>query len=68
MKKHPISPGREVKSGQFVLSAKRGERISAVEGMHLTPRMRDVIATTASRAMSGDERRTLIKEQIHKKK
>lgn len=67
MKKQPTSHGREVKSGQFVLSSKRGERISAVEGMHLTPRMRDVISTTASRGMSGDERRTLIKEQIRKK-
>lgn len=67
MKKHPTSSSRDVKSGQFVLSSKRGERISAVEGLQLSARMRHVIVTTASRGLSGDERRTLIKEQIRKK-
>jgi hypothetical protein len=67
MKKQRTSPSRDVKSGQYVLSSKRGERISAVEGMHLTPRMRDVMVAATSRGLSGDERRTLIKEQIRKK-
>lgn len=59
--------GRSAKSGQFVLSSDRGAKISAVEGMKLTTRMANTLKEGTSRGLSGDERRTLIKEQIRKK-
>ncbi|WFU07540.1 hypothetical protein QA648_36805 (plasmid) [Rhizobium sp. CB3171] len=44
------------------LTSARGEKISAVEGLHLTPRMRTVLEL--SKDKSGDERRKLIKAQF----
>lgn len=44
------------------LTSIRGERISAVEGLRLTPRMRAVL--DMSKDKSGEERRALIKAQF----
>ncbi|MBZ9772812.1 hypothetical protein [Mesorhizobium sp. CO1-1-8] len=60
--------GRSAKTGQFVLTSARGEKISAVEGMKLSPRMSEVLRQGVQRGLSGDERRSLIKEEIRKKK
>lgn len=46
------------------LTRARGEKISAVEGLTLTPRMRAVLDLTQGK--SGDERRRLIREQFAK--
>lgn len=59
---------RSAKSGQFVLSSDRGEKISAVEGMKLSPRMGTILKESRERGLSGDEHRTLIREQAHRKK
>lgn len=67
MKKPSHLNTRSVKTGRFVLSSSRGEKISAVEGMKLSPRMDTLLKTTAGRGLSGDERRALIKEQVRKK-
>jgi hypothetical protein len=67
MKKHPSQALRSVKSGQFVLTSSHGEKISAIEGMTLTPRMEHVLKDSARRGLSGDERRALIKDIIGKK-
>ncbi|WP_341487784.1 hypothetical protein [Pararhizobium sp. A13] len=47
------------------LSRERGEKISAVEGLKLTPRMRRLLDQTAGKP--GDERREMIKAQFAKK-
>jgi hypothetical protein len=59
---------RSTKNGQFILSSGRGEKISAVEGMKLSHRMGDILRESRERGLSGDERRTLIREQAHRKK
>jgi hypothetical protein len=51
------------KSGRFVLTRAKGEKISAVEGMKLTERMERILDRNAT----GDERRSLIKEQVRRK-
>ncbi|PSH65750.1 hypothetical protein CU102_19945 [Phyllobacterium brassicacearum] len=58
-------PRGTIKSG-WTLTSTRGEKISAVEGMKLTPRMATALAE--SRGKTGDERRTLVKEQLAKTK
>ncbi|WP_027142485.1 hypothetical protein [Mesorhizobium sp. WSM3626] len=60
--------GRSAKTGHFVLTSARGEKISAVEGMKLSPRMAKVLNHSVRQGLSGDERRSLIKEEIRKKK
>ena len=64
MKKLAPSIGRDSKTGK--LTSSRGEKISAVEGMHLTVRMKTVL--NESRGKSGDERRALVKAQFETKK
>lgn len=54
---------RSAKTGRFVLTRSRGEKISAVEGMKLTERMERIL----DRSASGDERRSLIREQARRK-
>ncbi|MEP6566960.1 MAG: hypothetical protein ABJB10_17640 [Mesorhizobium sp.] len=66
--KNGIKVVRSAKSGQFVLSSDRGEKISAVEGMKLSPRMGIILKESRERGLSGDERRTLIRELAHSKK
>jgi hypothetical protein len=58
---------RAAKTEQFILSSRRGERISAVEGMKLSPRMAAILDESRERGLSGDERRMLVKKQISKK-
>lgn len=67
MKNHSLHhlPRGTTKSG-WTLTSTRGEKISAVEGMKLTPRMATALAE--SRGKTGDERRTLVKEQLAKTK
>jgi hypothetical protein len=67
MKKHSLHhPARGTTKSSWTLTSTRGERISAVEGMKLTPRMATALAE--SRGKTGDERRTLVKEQLAKTK
>jgi hypothetical protein len=47
------------------LTRKRGEKISAVEGLKLTPRMQALLDLTKDK--SGDERRQLIRAQFTQK-
>ncbi len=47
------------------LTSVRGEKISAVEGLTLTPRMRAVLDMSKDRP--GDERRKLIEAQFRRK-
>lgn len=54
---------RSAKAGRFVLTRSHGEKISAVEGMKLSDRMEHIL----DRNVSGDERRSLIKEQVRRK-
>lgn len=65
--KKPINSNRSAKCGQFVLSSRRGEKISAVEGMKLSPRMGRILSESRERGLSGDERRSLIKKQVSEK-
>ena len=58
---------RTAQTGEFVLSRRKGERISAVEGMKLSPRMAAIPDESRERGLSGDERRTLVKERISRK-
>ncbi|MBZ9890056.1 hypothetical protein LB559_19200 [Mesorhizobium sp. BR1-1-3] len=68
MKSPSSRASRSAKTGQFVLTSERGEKISAVEGMTLSPRMAKLLAQGVRHGLSGDERRSLIKEEIRKKK
>jgi hypothetical protein len=54
---------RNVVTGR--LTSARGEKISAVEGMTLSPRMRQLLDRTQDK--TGEERRELIKAQFAKK-
>jgi len=65
--KSTSKPDRSAKSGQFVLSSKRGEKISAVEGLRLSDRMGKTVKQVAGSMLSGDQRRTLVKETLRKK-
>ena len=62
----PRNP-RSSKTGRFVLSSDRAEKISAVEGMHLSERMRAVLERSSREGLSGDERRALIRKQANGK-
>jgi hypothetical protein len=65
MKNHSLHhPARGTTKNSWSLTSARGERISAVEGMKLTQRMATALAK--SRGKTGDERRTLVKEQLAK--
>lgn len=68
MKKEPHSAPRSVRNGRFVLGSGKGEKIGAVEGMKLSPRMATVLRESRVRGMSGDEQRALIKEQVNRRK
>lgn len=63
MKSSTSRTPRSTKTGRFVLTRSRGEKISAIEGMRLTERMERIL----DRNGSGDERRLLIKEQVRRK-
>lgn len=58
---------RAAKSGQFILTSKRGEKISAVEGMKATPRVTAAVKSMAASALSSADRRAHVKEAIRKK-
>jgi len=65
--KKSINGARSAKNGHFVLSSRKGEKISAVEGMKLSSRMGMILTESRARGLSGDEQRTLIKKQVSKK-
>ncbi|PYE25689.1 hypothetical protein C8J32_1035 [Rhizobium sp. PP-CC-3A-592] len=64
MKKQPSQTGRITQPSK--LTSARGEKISAVEGMSLSARMRAVL--NQSQDNSGDERRALVCQQFIKVK
>lgn len=66
--KNDTKHGQSAKNGQFVLTSKRGEKFSAVEGLSVSKRMDTVVRETSSgRYLTSDERRTIIKETLRKK-
>lgn len=66
--KHHRRVDRSVKTGEYVLTSKRGEKFSAVEGLQLTQRMSTVVQkASGGRYLSSDERRALVKEALRKK-
>ncbi|MGV1849229.1 MULTISPECIES: hypothetical protein [Rhizobium] len=62
MKKHSTLSSQVIQPSK--LTSSRGEKISAVEGMNLSPRMRAILAQ--SQGKSGDERRALVRAQFTK--
>lgn len=54
---------RSTMTNRFALTRVQAEKISAVEGMILTARMKRILDLP----VSGEERRSLIKAQIRKK-
>jgi len=58
---------RSTKTGSFVLDSTRAAKISAVEGMQLSARMKAILDQSARDGLSGDEQRALIREQIRGK-
>ena len=50
------------------LTRSRGEKISAVEGLVLSRRMRDILTQSERNGLSGDERRALIRAAFTSKK
>lgn len=51
-----------------MLTAKRGEKITTVEGLKLSGRMEGVVRSASTgKFLSGDERRTLVKDAKRKK-
>ncbi|MBZ9676339.1 hypothetical protein [Mesorhizobium sp. ES1-1] len=67
MKSPNSRTGRSAKTGHFLLGSSRGAKISEVEDLKVSARMGRILTESASRGLLGDERRTLIKEQIRKK-
>lgn len=65
--KNKVATSRPRKTGQFVLTRDRGEKISAVEGLKLSPRMRAILRDSDAKGLSGDERRALILKQLRLK-
>jgi hypothetical protein len=62
MKSSTAKVPRSTQAERFTLTREQAEKISAVEGMVLTPRMKRILELP----ISGDERRSLIKAQIRK--
>lgn len=58
---------RSAKSGNYVLTQSKGESISAVEGLSLTPRMRTTVQAASGRFLTSEQRRDLVKETLRKK-
>lgn len=67
MKNSTPRASRSAKTGRFVLTSSRGEKISAVEGMELSGRMETILKQSASAGLTGEQRRSLIKEQVRRK-
>ena len=63
MKSSTAKLQKSVQTGRFALTREQAEKISAVEGMVLTARMKRILDLP----VSGEERRSLIKAQIRKK-
>jgi hypothetical protein len=63
MKSSTAKLQKSAQTGRFPLTREQAEKISAVEGMVLTARMKRILDLP----VSGEERRSLIKAQIRKK-
>lgn len=55
---------RSPKTRRFVLGSVRAAKISAVEGMQLSPRMKAILDQGAREGLSGDEQRALIRKRL----
>ncbi|MGX8008634.1 hypothetical protein ACVDG8_006190 [Mesorhizobium sp. ORM8.1] len=66
--KNKAAANRLSKTGQFVLTSDKGKKISAVEGLELSPRMGAILSDSRAKGLSGDERRALILKQARLKK
>lgn len=58
---------RSAKTGQFVLTTKRGEKFSAVEGLKTTPRVAATVKAMAATSLSSADRRAQVKDALRKK-
>ena len=58
---------RNSKTGQFTIGQERFAKISAVEGIILTKRMRSRIAEFDSKGMSAEKRRRTIIIRVYRK-
>lgn len=63
MKSSTAKLPRSAQAERFTLTREQAEKINAVEGMVLTPRMKRILELP----ISGEERRSLVKAQIRKK-
>ena len=63
MKSSTAKLSQSARTRRFALTREQAEKIAAVEGMALSPRMKRIIDLP----ISGEERRALIKAQIKKK-
>ncbi|MDG4883817.1 type II toxin-antitoxin system RelB/DinJ family antitoxin [Mesorhizobium sp. WSM4884] len=66
--KNKVVASRQSRAGKFVLTRDKGEKICAVEGLKLSPRMGAALKEGDAKGLSGDERRALIKEQAQHNK
>lgn len=67
MKTHHTDLRRAARTGQFILTSARGEKISAVEGLTLSGRMTAALNQGAAQGLSGDERRAMVLEALRRK-
>jgi hypothetical protein len=63
----PKTVVRSAKTGEFVLTKSRGAKISAIEGLTLSPRMAETLAFGTRKGLTGNELRAAIKGHIGKK-
>ncbi len=63
MKSSTVQLKHSPKSGRFALTRAQGEKISAIEGMTLTGRMKRILDLP----VTDEERRSLIKAQVQGK-
>lgn len=67
MSTHRTDLRRAARTGQFILTSARGEKISAVEGMALSGRMAAALNQGTAQGLSGDERRAMVLEALRRK-
>lgn len=58
---------RAARTGQFILTSARGEKISSVEGVVLSERMAAALSHGLAQGLSGDERRAMVLETLRRR-
>lgn len=67
MKEQRTDLRRAARTGQFILTSARGEKISAVEGLTLSGRMAAALSQGTAQGLSGDQRRAMVLETLRRK-